>query len=72
MSYQVELPGQAGPTEAEKLVDYKCYYLINSGGQTYVQIKYYLVDVIELHNISIIFHWLGSYIVIEWVLVILV
>lgn len=55
MAYQVEVPHLAQATElvdAEKLVDFTSYYTISRKGQTYVQVKYYLGDVMELHNSS--------------------
>ncbi|XP_034078395.1 uncharacterized protein LOC117550156 isoform X1 [Gymnodraco acuticeps] len=55
MAYQVEVPHLAQATElvdAEKLVDLTSYYTISRKGQTYVQVKYYLGDVMELHNSS--------------------
>lgn len=53
MAYQVEIPHLAQATElvdAEKMVDCTPYYTTSSKGQTFVQIKYYLGDVIELYN----------------------
>lgn len=53
MAYQVEIPHLAQATElvnAEKLVDFSPYYTTSCKDQTFVQIKYYLGDVIELYN----------------------
>lgn len=53
MAYQVEVPNLAIANElvdATKLVDFTHYYTISSKSQTYVQVKYYLGDVIELYN----------------------
>jgi len=53
VAYQVEVPHLAQATElvnAEKLVDFTPYYTTRSKGQIFVQIKYYLGDVIELYN----------------------
>lgn len=55
MAYQVEVPHLAQATElvdAEKLVDFTSYYTICNKGQTYVQVRYHLGDVIEQYNIS--------------------
>lgn len=55
MAYQVEVPHLAQATElvdVEKLVDFTSYYTISSRSQTYVQVKYHLGDVMELHNSS--------------------
>ena len=55
MAYQAEVPHLAQATEladAERLVDSTSYYTISSQSQTYVQIKYYVEDVIELHSSS--------------------
>lgn len=55
MAYQVEVPHLAQATElvdAEKLVDFTSYYTICSKGQTYVQVRYHLGDIIEQCNIS--------------------
>lgn len=53
MAYQAKVPHLVQATEivdAEKLVDFTPYYTTSSKGQTFVQIKYYLGDVIELYN----------------------
>lgn len=53
MAYQVEIPHLAQATElvnAEKLVDFTPYYTTSCKDQTFVQMKYYLGDVIKLYN----------------------
>ena len=55
MDYQVKVPHLAHATEladAERLVDSTSYYTISSKRQTYVQIKYYVEDVMKLHSSS--------------------
>lgn len=54
MAYKVEVPHLAQATElvdAEGLVDFTSHYTIRNKSQIYVQVKYYLGDVIELYNI---------------------
>lgn len=53
MAYQVDIPHLAQATElvdADKLVDFTSYYTIRSKSQTFVQVKYYLGDVINLYS----------------------
>lgn len=55
MSYKVEIPNLAEGTElvnADKLVDFTPYYSFIHKDITYVPIKYYLRDVMELHKAS--------------------
>ncbi len=55
MSYTIEVPNLAEGTElinADELVDFTPYYSFNHKDMTYVPMKYYLGDVIELHKAS--------------------
>ncbi len=55
MSYTIEVPNLAEGTElinADEHVDFTPYYSFNHKDMTYVPMKYYLGDVIELHKAS--------------------
>jgi len=55
MSYKIEVPNLAEATElvnADNLVDFTPYYSFSHRDVTYVPMKYYLGDVIELHKAS--------------------
>lgn len=55
MSYKIEVPNLAEATElvnADNLVDFTPYYSLSHRDITYVPVKYYLGDVIELHKAS--------------------
>ncbi|CAM4575138.1 unnamed protein product [Leuciscus chuanchicus] len=55
MSYKIEVPNLAEATElvnADNLVDFTPYYSFSHRDITYVPMKYYLGDVIELHKAS--------------------
>lgn len=60
LSYEVEVPNLAQATElvdADKIVDYTSYYALSFKNRTYVPLKYYLGDVIELYRCTNDSYW---------------